>query len=198
MKLRQLACGFMYEAAKKPAWFASHRTQAVVDLVEAIDPSEPVLIWAEFTAQIDDIAAEIGDLDGRRVSIIDGRTNATEALIMGFQECGRARDVGAQRGTNNAVIHPNVLVCHPKSVGHGVTLTAASYVIFASYSHSWDEHDQARRRNDRIGQTRSSTYYYLDSAPVDKAIRRVLRAKKSGDDALVEELRALQQEKVTS
>lgn len=80
-----------------------------------------------------------------------------------------------------------VLVCHPKSAGHGLTLTAANYAIYYSLSYDYDEFYQSARRIARPGQTRPMFFYFL-MAPgtIDEVIARSLEEKKKVSDIITD------------
>lgn len=80
-----------------------------------------------------------------------------------------------------------VLICHPASVGHGLTLTAANYSIFYSLSYNYDEFYQAYRRMARATQKRSMTNYLLVApGTIDDHLMANLYAKKNLSDMVMD------------
>jgi SNF2 family DNA or RNA helicase len=82
-------------------------------------------------------------------------------------------------------------VGHPKTGGYGLTLTAATTVIYYSNSYDLELRMQSEDRAHRIGQTNKVTYIDLISpSTVDEKIVRALRDKISiADQILGEETR---------
>jgi SNF2 family DNA or RNA helicase len=79
-------------------------------------------------------------------------------------------------------------VGHPKTGGYGLTLTAASTVIYYSNSYDLELRLQSEDRAHRIGQTNKVTYIDLISPDtVDQKIVKALRDKLSVADAILGE-----------
>jgi SNF2 family DNA or RNA helicase len=83
------------------------------------------------------------------------------------------------------------LVGHPKTGGYGLTLTAASTVIYYSNSYDLELRVQSEDRAHRIGQTNKVTYVDLIApGTIDEKIVKSLRAKINvADQILGEEAR---------
>lgn len=80
-----------------------------------------------------------------------------------------------------------LLVCHPASVGHGLTLTEANYVFYYSLSYNFEEFYQSHARNARIGQTRAMTFYFLVCPKtLDEELLDAIRAKKDLSDLVTD------------
>lgn len=174
-KLRQIVAGFAYLPEDRVVDIGTTKRDAVCDILESIGPAEPAVVWGEFRHEIDGLAEAIAKVEGRTVEKIYGGTADIGGIIDRFQ-----------RG------EINTLVCHPASVGHGATLTAARYAIFASLGWSWELHEQARARIHRTGQRRSVFYYYLlASGTTDKSLLTSLRKKENQAAAINRAVRAL-------
>ena len=90
----------------------------------------------------------------------------------------KAKDESISRFMNSRDCR--LLVCHPGSVGHGLTLTEANYAFYYSLSYNYEEFYQSYRRITRPGQTRSMTYYFLVCPnTIDENLLEVLREKKN-------------------
>jgi SNF2 family DNA or RNA helicase len=173
-KLRQITGGAMY-AGGVPASIGSAKLDALAELLDSIGPDEPVVIWAEYTHEIDRIAALTG---GR---IIDGRTADAHAVVAAFQRGEIPR-----------------LVCHPQACGHGITLTRACYAVWYSMSFSAEFFEQAAARLDRAGQTRPVTnYILLANDTVDHAIFRAVQGKQNAAAAIMHALSTQNRERLT-
>lgn len=183
MKLRQIVGGTVPIEGQRLT-LGSSKLDALGELLDELGPAEPVIVWCEFTADIDRVAAYIQDR-GETVATIDGRTS------------GKAHETAA--AFQARTLHR--IVAHPAAAGHGITLTAASYAIYYSWSFSYEQHQQSRDRIHRAGQTRPCTYYYLvaeipeqhalkdaegnpETATVDSAMLRVVRRKATAAEAI--------------
>jgi SNF2 family DNA or RNA helicase len=141
-KCRQVTSGIVLfdgEAVK----FGIAKITRLDELLDELGP-EPVVIWAEFTAEIDAIVA-LCKKRGESVATIDGRTS------------GKAGTTAAEFQAGNTLR----LVCHAASAGHGITLTAARYAVYYSMSFSYEQYQQSRDRLHRVGQTRACTYFHF-------------------------------------
>ena len=80
------------------------------------------------------------------------------------------------------------IVGHPKTGGYGLTLTAASNVIYYSNSYDLELRLQSEDRAHRIGQTNKVTYVDIISPQtVDQKIVDALRSKISVADTILGE-----------
>jgi SNF2 family DNA or RNA helicase len=140
MKLRQVTSGMVKDGER----FGKSKLEALSDLLDEIGPDEPVVIWAEFTHEIDAIR-ELCMERNEVVSYIDGRSSEKAGQIAASFQSG----------------HLPRLVCHPAAAGHGITLTRAAYCVYFSMSFSAEQYEQSRNRIHRIGQGRPCTYYHL-------------------------------------
>ena len=177
-KLRQCTGGFVLGGGD-PVAVGDAKMEALSDLLDSLGPEEPVVIWAEYRAEIRAIV-EMIEKRGERVEALYGDTSHDAAGIAARFQGGRTTR----------------LVCHPASAGHGVTLTAACYAVYYSWSFSNEQATQSRDRIHRIGQTRPCTYYrLLCEGTVDEVSLRVLRRKGAAAEAMSDILaEALQQE----
>ncbi|MEO2106606.1 MAG: DEAD/DEAH box helicase [Actinomycetota bacterium] len=78
------------------------------------------------------------------------------------------------------------LVGHPKTGGYGLTLTAASTVIYYSNSYDLELRVQSEDRAHRIGQTRTVEVHKLVTAgTIEERIAEMLERKRALADAVV-------------
>lgn len=162
MKLRQIAGGILYDHGAVHEIGGSKLAELLCVLNEIGD--RPVVIWAEFTADIDRIASRLSSC-----RVIDGRTS----------------DPDRQAALSEFGNKFQYLVCHPKAVGHGVTMTQASYAIYYSLGFSYETYVQSRDRIHRIGQTQRCTYIHLLAiSTCDSKVLKVLKNKGSLHDAM--------------
>lgn len=161
MKLRQLSSGFCYGQQ------GTHRTgesrlRLLLEVLEELG-SQPVIIWANFREEIEQISNTLGD---RAVTLYSGTADRTKSLAQFGREA-------------------QYLIAHPRSAGHGLTLTQASAAIWFSLDFSLEAYTQANDRIHRIGQSKPCLYVHL-IAPgrIDAYIWKVLRDKWSLQEAI--------------
>lgn len=173
-KLRQVTGGNLYLHDGRARPVGRSKLDALLELLEELGARQ-VVVWAEFTAEIDRIVFELAEA-GIDAAKVDGSVPASRrAELIGAFQAGRLR----------------VLVCHPAAAGHGVTLTAARYDVFYSVGFFSENHEQARKRIHRTGQRWPVTHYYLVARnTIDERVLRVLRGKATAAEAMKEELAA--------
>jgi len=171
-KLRQLAGGWMYDGDKQAESFGNSKLNELAEVLDEIGPASQCIIWADFRHDVDMIR---GLLESRSETFeaLDGRfTGDTADVVTAFQAGKLQR-----------------LICHPQSVGHGVTLTAASYAVFYSLPWSYEYYKQARDRIHRAGQNQRCTYYHLiGTGTLDEAVLWAVRHKGSKSEAILKAL----------
>ena len=175
MKLRQVPGGYV-RVADQVAYLGNTKTNALVDIAEDLGRGEPLLIWAEFTAEIDAITAAMRGI-GRTVGVLDGRTKRPKEVIDAF--------------VNR---ESNVIVAHPKSAGHGTDglQRVCRHSVYYSYSFSSDEHWQSKKRLHRNRQKFPPVYHYLcATGTVDETALRVLNGKITRSSAMLAEVRRI-------
>jgi SNF2 family DNA or RNA helicase len=72
---------------------------------------------------------------------------------------------------------PHVLLCHPKVMSHGLTLTEADTLIFYAPIYSNDEYQQVKDRINRPGQTRNMTIVRMAGHKLEWNIYKALDGK---------------------
>ena len=157
LRLQQVLCGYLPsddfegpEAAGEGPWGSSPcdlpggnpRLAALMAVVEELPAERKAIVWARFRRDVDIVVAALSEA-GHRVVRYDGKVgdDARAAAMREFQ-LGDAR----------------FFVANPAAAGRGLTLTAATTVIYYSNSFDLDHRQQSEDRAHRIGQ---------DGAPVE-------------------------------
>lgn len=141
-KLHDLATGFIKNIDDSITWVSTFKIDKLVELLKSINgkaiiycSSRPTIaalmekLNAEFYGQVDEIHGDV-DMQER------------PEIVRWFQEEDMAR----------------FLVCNQQTAGRGITLTAASYVIYFRNSYSLERRVQSEDRAHRIGQDKNVTY----------------------------------------
>jgi SNF2 family DNA or RNA helicase len=177
LRLQQIACGYIpseehllgTEDGDTPATALladNARLDALMAQLEELPATTQVIIWARFTKDIDLIMERLGHAAVRYDGMVSD--DARESAKQRFQQ-GLAR----------------YFVANPKAGGKGLTLTAASVVIFYSNYYGLETRQQAEDRAHRIGQRNPVTYIDLIAVDtVDERIVRALRDKKKLADLI--------------
>ena len=131
-KLLQIASGSVYGDGS-PELVDARRYELIGDLVEERPHSIVVFQWQHQRDQL----IRVCEANGLSYAVIDGETSDRERNdIVRYYQDGMFR----------------VLLGHPKSMAHGLTLTRGEAVIWASPTINLEWWEQANRRIYRIGQ----------------------------------------------
>jgi SNF2 family DNA or RNA helicase len=161
LRFQQITSGFVVTDDDRVAMLPENpRLELLTEIVE--DTQGKMIIWAKFTHEIDQIMSRLADLDVSCVRY-DGQTNAEE----------RAEAIERfQHGTARA------FVANAQAAGEGLTLHAATTVIYYSNSFKLTDRLQSEDRAHRIGQYHPVTYIDLvGTDTVDEKIVTALRNK---------------------
>jgi SNF2 family DNA or RNA helicase len=174
MRLQQICCGNLTDDAGVIHSLPSNRINALLDICDEIQGK--VIIWATWTRDIRSIAEALRDrFSVQAVATLHGETPDSERqkVVESFQD--RQSEL-------------RFIVGHPKTGGYGLTLTAATTVIYYSNSYDLELRIQSEDRAHRIGQTNKVTYIDLISPKtVDEKIVRALRNKINIADTILGE-----------
>lgn len=133
-KLLQIASGAVYESPDKYHLVDTARYELILDLCQQRVHPLVLFLWKHQR----DLLVEEATKRGMTFAVFDGETSDNEraAVVRAYQQ-------GAY----------DVLFAHPKTVGHGQTLTRGTSTIWASPTYDLGLAIQASSRQRRIGQT---------------------------------------------
>ena len=177
MRLQQITCGHFVADDGTTQNIKSNRLGELMDILDEVEGK--AIIWAHWQRDIQNIVKEIKKVHGPG-SVVDyyGLTSQDdrEKYRKRFQEDDKCR----------------FLVGTPQTGGYGITLHAASTVIYYSNGYDLEKRLQSEDRAHRIGQKKSVTYIDLIAEDtVDKKIQDSLRKKINiASEVLGEELKA--------
>lgn len=141
----------------------------VADIENAIEQGEKVIVFSQYTQTIERIANSIGN----------------RAVTLTGSDDQDSRQLAVDTFQND----PNckVFIANIKAGGVGITLTAASIVIFADMDWSPEVHNQAMDRAHRIGQNGTvNVYFYVTKDTIEEKIVELLAEKKDVISKLVQ------------
>ena len=175
LRLSQLTGGFIGDDEGGPTQNISRaKLNALSDIIEqAQQEGRKLVIIARFVPEIKAICAMLGK-SGIGYSCIMGGVTDRDKQVSRFQtdpDC-------------------MVFVGQIATAGLGITLTAASTMVFYSTDYSMSNHEQARARIHRVGQKQNCTYIYLAAkGTVDEKVLKALRNKADLARMLVDDYR---------
>lgn len=168
LKLQQICCGVVKDDNGDPVFLnPKDRLNIIQEIVEECD--EKVIVFVPFIYAMELVKAHLSKHFS--CELVNGSVSAGE----------RDRIFSAfQHDTD-----PRVLVAHPAVASHGLTLTAASTIIWYGPIYSLEMYEQANARIDRKGQTKATTVYHIGAHPFEWQIYGALRNKSSVQSALM-------------
>lgn len=158
-KLLQIASGAVYDEDGNYHTLDTERYEMIMDLVEARDHSLVLYFWKH---QRDNLVYEARSR-GVSFCVIDGEVPERErADLVKRYQAGEFR----------------VLFGHPKSIGHGLTLTRGKTTIWSSPTYDLEWYKQGSSRQYRIGQTeRTETITILAEDTFDERAYEVMTGR---------------------
>ena len=174
LRLLQISGGHVTDDDGAVRKVSNAKMEALEDILDAAQAEgQKVTIMARFTAELDDIE----DMLTRKkidYAVIRGGIKHRGEQITRFQN-----DPGC-----------TVFLGQIAAAGLGLTLTAASLMVFYSWDYSMSNHDQARARIHRAGQRNACTYIYLCAkGTIDRRVIQALRNKQEVARMLVDDYR---------
>lgn len=163
LRLSQLTGGFIGDdEGNAPQRVSTAKMNALEDIIdEAQNEGKKLVVIARFVAELKAICKLI---ESKKVKY---------SLIMGGV---KDRDVQVSQFQNDPEVQ--VFVGQIATAGLGITLTAASTMVFYSLDYSMSNFEQTKARIHRVGQKENCAYIYLTAkGTVDEKVLKALRNK---------------------
>ena len=160
MRLHQITCGHFKADDGSVQEIKNNRLSELLEVLQEVHGK--VVIWAHYQYDIETIVKHIKKQYGdNSVVTYYGKTPNEERQdnIAKFQD--NESDVRFLVGT-------------PQTGGYGITLTAASTMVYYSNGYDLEKRTQSEARIDRIGQTKPMTY--IDLIAEDTVDERIVKA----------------------
>lgn len=181
LKLREITGGFVIsdDGVARPLGQDSPKMveldvlleQSIADKMGDEGPPSKAIIWAQYQWECKTLMKRYSRLYGARGLFGGISSGAKDDAIRAFKTDPRCR----------------VLVCHPASAGHGLTLIEANYIFYYAMSYNFEEFYQSYRRTARKGQARTMTYYFLTVPDtIDEDLLEAIRDKKNLSDLITD------------
>ena len=169
MKLIQIACGVAYgEDGNHIELDCGPRVSAVKEVIE--EAGGKVILFVPLTGTLKMLERELSKQ--WTVASVNGAVSSAQRdqIFYNFQH---ATD-------------PRVLIAHPATMAHGLTLTAASTVIWYGPIASNEQYTQANGRVERIGKRHVSNVVHIQSTALEQKIFQRLAAKQKLQGVLLD------------
>ncbi len=176
LRLSQLTGGFVgSDDSDATQQVSTAKLDALSDLMDSAEnDNHKLVVIARFLPEIRAIE-KLLQKKGLRYAVIHGGVHDRAAQIDAFQNDPAVR----------------VFVGQIATAGLGITLTAASTMIFYSLDYSMSNYEQTRARIHRVGQKHPCTYIHLAArGTIDEKVLKALRDKANLAKALVDDYRA--------
>lgn len=168
-KLIQIACGVAYGTGGEEVVLPAKPRMDV--LKEIIEESEgKVIVFVPLTGALESVADELRK--DWSVETIHGGTSKTERDRI-FGEFQRLPE-------------PRVLVANAATMSHGLTLTAATTIVWYAPVHSNEVYEQACARVRRPGQTRTTVIVHIAGSDIERRVYKRLQDKQSMQGLLLD------------
>lgn len=174
-KLVQIACGVAYGAQGE--YIHIPNKPRIDVLKELIEESEgKVLVFVPLTGVLEHLIDELSP--HWECAAIHGGTSKTDRdeIFGTFQKTNRIR----------------VIVANPSTMSHGLTLTAATTIIWYAPIHSNDVYEQACARVRRPGQTRTTVIAHIAGSDVERRIYKRLQGKQKLQGTLLDIMKGIE------
>lgn len=164
IRLQQVTSGYTKTEDGVEHIIGDEKKVALIDLLDGIDPHEPVVVFCLFHHELEVIKAAASEA-GRPARELSGRLNQLSEWQNAPTELG------------------SVLAVQVRAGSLGVDMTIARKVIFMSQTWSLGDYEQALKRSHRTGQDKPVTYWHLlVQNSIDVEVYEALQAK---DDVVV-------------
>lgn len=174
LRLSQLTGGHLPDDGGDSTMVSKAKLEALEDIIDAsLSENKKLVVMARFVAELDDIQELLEKKGIEYACVRGGVTNRAEEIAR-FQEEEDCK----------------VFVGQLAAAGLGITLTAASTMVFYSLDHSMSNFEQAKARIHRVSQKNDCLYIYLIAkGTVDKKVLKSLRSKVDLAKLLVDDYR---------
>jgi SNF2 family DNA or RNA helicase len=168
-KLIQIACGVAYGTGGEEVVIPSKPRIDV--LKEIIEESEgKVIVFVPLTGALESVATELRK--DWSVEVVHGGTSKSQRDQI-FSDFQRGFD-------------PRVLVANAATMSHGLTLTAATTIVWYAPVHSNEIYEQACARVRRPGQTKTTVIVHIAGTDVERRVYKRLQDKQSMQGILLD------------
>ena len=172
MRLHQITCGHFKADDGTIQEFKNNRMLELLNLLEEIEGK--VIIWANYVYDIENIVKTISTALDENKKLLYG----PDSIVQYYGAIESKKRQGNIEKFQDPKSKVRFFVGNPQTGGYGITLTAASNVIYYSNGYDLEKRLQSEDRAHRIGQEKSVTYIdIIARKTVDEKIVKALRKK---------------------
>lgn len=169
MKLVQICCGVVYtENGTGHEIDAKPRVKLVKEVID--EAGGKVILFVPLTGVLQMLRKELSKW--YTIEVVHGDTPAKQRNKI-FQDFQNTPE-------------PRVLLAHPQTMSHGLTLTSATTIIWYGPIYSNDTYTQANGRIERIGKNKSCTVVHILSTELEEKMYNRLINKQQVQQTLLE------------
>lgn len=139
LRLQQITSGIITDTDGRENVIGQEKARLLLDILEDIDPTEPVVVFCRFTADVQQVRT-IAEQLGRPAFELSGKANQ----LKHWKEAGTG-----------------ILATQIQAGKEGIDLTMSAIQIYYSIGHSLGDYEQSLKRSHRPGQTRKVRYFHL-------------------------------------
>ncbi len=167
-KLIQIACGVAYGTNGQTVSIpVGPRIEVLKEIIE--ESEGKVIVFVPLTGALMEVAKEISQYG---VEIVNGETSKTE------------RDRIFHEFQTKPL--PRVLLANAQTMSHGLTLTAATTIVWYAPVHSAETYEQACARVRRPGQTKKTVIVHIAGSDIERKVYKRLAEKQSLQGVLLD------------
>lgn len=169
-KLLQICCGVAYDEHHKELCVgASSRLDALEEVV--CESEGKVIVFCPYTSALNNVK-EFLEKKGHTVAVVQGDVSKSERDSIFFDFQNRT--------------DPQVLVANPSTMSHGLTLTAATTIVWYGPTYNNEIYMQACARVRRPGQKRTTVIVHFVSSGFEDRIYKRLDGKQTTQGILLQ------------
>lgn len=169
LKLLQVSTGAVYNETNDTLRVnATKRLEVLKELVES--SANKVVVFVPFTGALNVVKEFLSKTWS--VEVVDGSTSVTDRKRI-FHDFQHSKD-------------PRIIVAHPKTAAHGLTLTAADHTIWYAPIFSLEIFEQANNRMDRPGQKFNMTISMIAANRLEMEIYKALYTRQKMQNSVLE------------
>lgn len=168
-KLLQISSGFAYDGEREGVYIgAAPRIKEVFSICEGA--ARKVIVFAPFTYLAKLLAKALGQRYPTELVYGDVGPAERQRIFTAFQHSP----------------DPKIIVAHPATMAHGLTLTRADTIVWAAPTMSLEIYEQANARITRPGQTTHAHIIHIMSTKAEQQVYARLRFRSKMQGALLE------------
>jgi SNF2 family DNA or RNA helicase len=168
-KLIQIACGVAYgDDGENIELDCSPRVNIVKEVIE--EAGEKVIVFVPLTGTLHMLERELSK--HWSVGVVNGAVSSSKRDVI-FNDFQHQKD-------------PQVLIAHPATMAHGLTLTSASTIVWYGPITSNEQYVQANGRIERIGKKHVSNVVHIEATDLEYRMYERLRNKQKMQGILLD------------